>query len=147
MKGKGEQTKQSKGSILDMDNGNLKERADYKTSEIMANIADVNSDPKAVRKLIIEIMFKPVEDRNVITSYKVKNKLGEMKAKESIMNMHSVKDPQSGQLINVLIESNNQARGQLNLDGEIYEPEMLLIGIGAENLIKKETVQTGQEEK
>ena len=24
--------KQSKGSILDMDNGNLKERADYKTS-------------------------------------------------------------------------------------------------------------------
>ena len=61
--------------------------------------------------------------------------------------MHSVKDPQSGQLINVLIESNNQARGQLNLDGEIYEPEMLLIGIGAENLIKKETVQTGQEEK
>ena len=85
MKGKGEQMKQSKGSILDMDNGNLKERADYKTSEIMANIADVNSDPKAVRKLIIEIMFKPVEDRNVITSYKVKNKLGEMKAKESIM--------------------------------------------------------------
>lgn len=138
--------KKTKGSILDMNNGKLKEEADYKTSEIMANIADVNTDPKAVRKLIIEIMFKPVEDGNVITSYRIKNKLGEMKEKESIMNMRSIKDPLSGQLINVLVESNNQARGQLNLDGEIYEPEMLLIGIGAENLIK-ETVQNGQEEK
>jgi hypothetical protein len=139
--------KQSKGSILDMDNGNLKEKADYKTSEIMANIADVNSNPKTVRELNIKIKFKPVEDGNVITSYTVTNKLAAMKEKESIMNMHSVKDPQSGQLINVLIENNNQARGQLNLDGEIYEPEMLLIGVGAENLIKKETVQNGQEEK
>lgn len=139
--------KTTKGSILDINNGRLKEEADYKTSEIMANIADVNSDPKTVRKLTIEIKFKPVEDGNVITSYKVTNKLAAMKEKESIMNMHSVKDPHSGQMINVLVESNNQAKGQLNLDGEIYEPEMLFIGIGAENLIKKETVQNGQEEK
>lgn len=139
--------KQIARSILDIDGGNLKEKADYKLSEIMANIADVNSNPKTVRELNIKIRFKPVEDGGVITSYTVTNKLGPMKEREMILNMNSVKDPLSGQMINVLIESNNQAKGQLNLDGEIFEPEMVLIGIGAENLIKKETVQTGQEEK
>lgn len=139
--------KQLAGSILDIDNGNLKKKADYKTSEIMANIADINSNPKAIRELNIKIKFKPVEDGGVVTSYSVTNKLGGMKEKELILNMNRVKDPQSGQMIDVLTETNNQARGQLNLDGEIFEPQMLLIGIGAENLIKKETVQTGQEEK
>lgn len=139
--------KQLAGSILDIDNGNLKIKADYKVSEIMANIADVNSNPKTVRELNIKIKFKPVEDGGVVTSYTVTNKLGAMKEKELILNMNRVKDPQSGQMIDVLTETNNQARGQLNLDGEIFEPQMLLIGIGAENLIKKETVQTGQEEK
>ena len=144
---KGEQMKQIARSILDIDGGNLKEKADYKLSEIMANIADVNSNPKTVRELNIKIRFKPVEDGGVITSYTVTNKLGPMKEREMILNMNSVKDPLSGQMINVLIESSNQAKGQLNLDGEIFEPEMVLIGIGAENLIKKETVQNGQEEK
>ncbi|WP_276932649.1 hypothetical protein [Dielma fastidiosa] len=139
--------KQIARSILDIDGGNLKEKADYKLSEIMANIADVNSNPKTVRELNIKIRFKPVEDGGVITSYTVTNKLGPMKEREMILNMNSVKDPLSGQMINVLIESSNQAKGQLNLDGEIFEPEMVLIGIGAENLIKKETVQNGQEEK
>lgn len=139
--------KQIAKSILDIDGGNLKEKADYKLSEIMANIADVNSNPKTVRELNIKIRFKPVEDGGVITSYTVTNKLGPMKEREMILNMNSVKDPLSGQMINVLIESSNQAKGQLNLDGEIFEPEMVLIGIGAENLIKKETVQSGQEEK
>lgn len=139
--------KQIARSILDIDGGNLKEKADYKLSEIMANIADVNSNPKTVRELNIKIRFKPVEDGGVITSYTVTNKLGPMKEREMILNMNSVKDPLSGQMINVLIESSNQAKGQLNLDGEIFEPEMVLIGIGAENLIKKETVKTGQEEK
>lgn len=139
--------KQIARSILDIDRGNLKEKADYKLSEIMANIADVNSNPKTVRELNIKIRFKPVEDGGVITSYTVTNKLGPMKEREMILNMNSVKDPLSGQMINVLIESSNQAKGQLNLDGEIFEPEMVLIGIGAENLIKKETVQSGQEEK
>ena len=144
---KGEQMKQIARSILDIDGGNLEEKADYKLSEIMANIADVNSNPKTVRELNIKIRFKPVEDGGVITSYTVTNKLGPMKEREMILNLNSVKDPLSGQMINVLIESSNQAKGQLNLDGEIFEPEMVLIGIGAENLIKKETVQNGQEEK
>lgn len=131
-------------SILDIDNGHLKEKADYKLSEIMANIYDANANPKTVRELNIKIKFKPVEDGGVVVSYTVANKLASMKDKELIVSMQRAKDPYSGELIDVLVETNNQAPGQLNLNGDIFEPQMVLIGIGAEKLVNKEGTQEGK---
>lgn len=133
--------KQIAKSILDIDNGRMKEQADYELSKIMANLNDINANEKTKRGLTIKLTFLPVDDGTVITSYEVLPKLAPMRPKQLILQQERRDDPETGQIVDVLVETTKQARGQLNLDGEIFEPEMYLIGLGADKLIKKEEVQ------
>ncbi len=133
--------KQIAQSILDIDNGKMKEQANYELAKIMANLNDINANEKTKRGLTIKLTFLPVDDGTVITSYEVLPKLAPMRPKQLILRQDQKADPETGMMIDVLVETTRQARGQLNLDGEIFEPEMCLIGLGADKLIKKEEVQ------
>ena len=128
-------------SILDIDGGKMKEQADYELEKIKANLNDINANEKTKRTLTIKLTFLPVDDGTVITSYEVIPKLAPMRPKQLILQQIKKADPETGLLIDVLMETTKQARGQLNLDGEIFEPEMYMIGLGADKLIKKEEAQ------
>lgn len=109
--------------------------------KILANINDVNTSDKAKRKLNITITLQPINDReNVIMTCDVKSSLSPINPTEIILtNSERVND--DGEVINILQEVSKQARGQLNLNGEIFEPEVVLIGMGADKLVNKEEVQ------
>ena len=47
---------------------------------------------------------------------------------------------ETGEVITVLKEMTGQAPGQINLDGDIIEPEVFVIGMDAEKAIKRETI-------
>lgn len=135
--------KQIAKSILEVAHGEIMKKADYELSKILANINDVNTSDKAKRKLSIVITLQPVNDReNVIMTSDVKSTLAPTLPTEIMLSNQECVNA-DGEIINILQEVSKQAKGQLNLDGEIYEPEMVLIGIGADKLVKKEEVQKG----
>lgn len=133
--------KETAKSILEVAHGEILKKTDYELSKILANINDVNTSDKAKRKLNITITLQPINDReNVIMTCDVKSSLSPINPTEIILtNSERVND--DGEVINILQEVSKQARGQLNLNGEIFEPEVVLIGMGADKLVKKEEVQ------
>jgi len=58
-------------SLATINGGSAIERFDHELKNIVANINDVNTDPKATRKITLELIIKPTEDRTMC-AYEIK---------------------------------------------------------------------------
>lgn len=56
-----------KRSILQMAHGAIEERVDIEMARIIENILNENTKPETKRKLRLELVFEPNEDRSMIT--------------------------------------------------------------------------------
>lgn len=116
-------------SILDIDNGSIKERADYELEKVTANMKDINTDPKAKRKITIELTFSTDENRKaVFVSHIVKTKLAPPVKREITLFSANEIDKQTGEVFPVLKEHSDVPAGQINIDGDIKEQEVFVIG-------------------
>ena len=52
-------------TLAGLSNGALQEVFDRELSNVLENIKDVNTNPKAARKIVLEIEFKPHESRDI----------------------------------------------------------------------------------
>lgn len=52
-------------SLATINGGAAIERFDHELKKIVENINDVNTDPKATRKVTLELTIKPTEDRTM----------------------------------------------------------------------------------
>ena len=51
-------------NILNIAGGALPERIDDAVQRVLANIADLNTDPEAKRKIVVTVTFSPFKDRS-----------------------------------------------------------------------------------
>ena len=73
-------------TLASIGNGAALELFDHEFTRIIANIADVNTNPKQKRKITLEIEITPDENRDVgYASVSVKSKLAAVKPVESVM--------------------------------------------------------------
>lgn len=115
----------NKKSVLEMAMGGILEVTDYNIGKIIANITDPNTDPKAKRKLVLTLTFKPDDYRARIDL--------EVQAKTTLAPVAPVrtavcitKDREGNVL---LAEMLPQVPGQLDVDGgEAPEPAIARVG-------------------
>lgn len=128
-----------KKSIVEISNGAILERADYELERIMANLNDPNTNPAKKRKLTIELTFNANDDRSMINiSALVKSKLEATNPiKSTLFNIQET-NSETGEVNTLLREAMDVCPGQLDINGNIHEPEIVLIG---QSFIKNETVE------
>lgn len=115
----------NKKSVLEMAMGGILEVTDYNIGKIIANITDPNTDPKAKRKLVLTLTFKPDDYRARIDL--------EVQAKTTLAPVAPVrtavcitKDREGNVL---LAEMLPQVPGQLDVEGgEAPEPAIARVG-------------------
>lgn len=115
----------NKKSVLEMAMGGILEVTDYNIGKIIANITDPNTDPKAKRKLVLTLTFKPDDYRERIDL--------EVQAKTTLAPVAPVrtavcitKDREGNVL---LAEMLPQVPGQLDIDGgQAPEPAIARVG-------------------
>lgn len=129
--------KQIYKNITDIDNGGLIEQANLDFSKIMASINDLNTDKRKAAKLVIEIQIKAHEDDDFAdVQYKVKSTPLPIKPRKITLLNTSSKIPGTGEVIPVLREFTGEAPGQINIYGDINEPQEIMYGAG--NIDEKE---------
>ena len=127
-------------SILEIAKGEILKKSDYELSKIIANINDPNTSDKKKRKLTITLTFEPVNDRKeIILQSDVKAVLAPLNPTQVIL-ANTCRTTEDGEIINVLQEVSTVAPGQLNIDGDVFEPEMVLIGHDAHKTIPKNNI-------
>ncbi len=131
-----------KRSILEAGRKQLLEMADYEMEKVLANINDKATDPKKKRKITVNLTFMPDQERKIIVMQsQVKSTLAPTEPATTTLFNTRDSDQETGEILNVLKEVSGIAPGQLNIDGEVYEQEVVVIGMGAEKLIKSNAVK------
>lgn len=103
-----------KTSILDMCMGAIKERVDYDAARVVDNILDINTDPKAKRKITLTIEFVPDADRQTIAVH-TGSKATLAPTNPVTTNLAFVGDG-NGEMI--LVEMLPQVPGQIAMSGD-----------------------------
>lgn len=113
----------NKKSILDMSKGAIKERVDYEMAKILDNIMDANTKPTAKRKLTVNIVFTPDDDRENIaidvTARSVLVPTNPVKTSLYISGSEATGEIQAVEMV-------PQIPGQLDLNGEEQEGPAVL---------------------
>ena len=110
-------------SILDMDAGAFKERADYEMAHVIDNILDPNTDPQKKRKLVLTFEFTPDAERKSIgVNLTVKSTLASTNPVSTSMCV--IGAPGTGEL--QVVEMVPQIPGQQSLAGDIQEDPKIL---------------------
>lgn len=131
--------KQTKKSIIEACHGEIMAKADYALEQVLANINDVNTDEKKKREINIKLTFVPRSGRKEIAmSVQTSTKLVPVNPTETTLFNVTETDRETGEVFTVLKEMTGQAPGQINLDGDIIEPEVFVIGMEADKVITKE---------
>lgn len=131
--------KQSKKSIIEACHGEIMEKADYALEQVLANINDINTDEKKKREINIKLTFTPQNGRKEVKmSVQTSTKLVPVNPAETTLFNVMEKNTETGEVVTVLKEITGQAPGQINLDGDIVEPEVFVIGMDANKVVKKE---------
>lgn len=100
-------------------------------------INDLNTDKRKAAKLVIEIQIKAHEDDDFAdVQYKVKATPLPIKPRKITLLNTSSKIPGTGEVIPVLREFTGEAPGQINIYGDINEPQEIMYGAG--NIDEKE---------
>lgn len=112
----------NKESILRMARGAIEERTDLEVSRVIDNILDLNTDPKAKRKITITLTFVPDATRSIINLFTdVKSALCPSGTVSTALCITS-----DGRGEMVIAEMTPQIPGQLNMSGEEQEPPKIL---------------------
>lgn len=126
-----------KKSVLQACHGAILEAADVELERIIANIADINTAPTKKRSMTITVNFMPSNDRKKITmSTTLKSKIEPTAPIETTLFNSQEVDEKTGEIIPILREVMDVLPGQINLTGDIAEPEIIVIGMQS----KKEEV-------
>lgn len=135
-----------KKSILEACHGAILEAADYELEKIMANINDINTEPKKKRTMTIKVNFIPTSDRKKIgMSTQVLSKVEPVNPVETTLFNVMETNSQTGESVSVLREVTDQAPGQLNVFGDITEQEVFVIGYNAERIIESGNPTVGDQ--
>ena len=114
--------KDNRASILQMAKGAIEERVDYEVSRVVENIMDMNTDPRAKRKVQLTIEFTPNEERDFIST-KVTAK-STLAATKPISTALTITEGRNGRPI--VAELSAQIPGQTDFDGgEQEQPKIL----------------------
>ena len=133
--------KEIKKSILEAGRNKIMELADYELEKVLANINDINTDSKKKRKINIELTFAPSEDRKqIVMTSQVKSKVEPTKPTETTLFNVPTVDKETGEIFTILKEVSDIAVGQLDLDGNVHQQEIFVIGMNANKTIVKEEV-------
>lgn len=126
-----------KKSLLEACHGAILEAADYELEKVMSNINDINTDPKKKRSITIKVTFAPSADRKKIgMSTQVNSKVEPTNPVETTLFNVMETNESTGEKVNVLREVTDQAPGQINVFGDISEPEIFVIGMNAASIIE-----------
>lgn len=109
-------------SILRMASGAIEEKVDYEVSRVIDNILDLNTDPKAKRKITITLVFQPdAERKHIAIAAEAKSTLAPTAAVSTSMMITS---DGNGEM--VVAEMVPQIPGQLSMSGaEQPQPKIL----------------------
>ena len=111
-----------RSSMLQMAKGAIQERVDYEVSRVIDNILDMNTDPKAKRKVVLTIELKPDEGRQVITmNASAKSTLAPTTPIASSLVITS--DSKGETMVAEIVP---QVPGQMNMDGAEQEAPRIL---------------------
>lgn len=129
----------NRGSILQIQEGNLVRRIDKAVSEIMDNINDVTYPSNKARKVVITLEFKADDERkNISLKADIKKVLP---AKETLVTSlfnYKVKD-KVGNTVSMLEENLGVPRGQLDIDGNETSPALVAYKVDEVKPIVDET--------
>lgn len=85
----------SQATIATLAGGTLDERFQVAMRELIANVQDLNTDPKAKRSITMKVEVKPSVDRDSAqVSITVATKLAAMAPQETVL--HFVRNPKTG---------------------------------------------------
>lgn len=126
-----------KKNILEMNDGEIFEKAEYEHNKIMANINDPSTDDKP-RELIVKIKYVPNRaQKKVDIIPSVSSKLGKIVPIGKTMSITQMILQDTGEKVDVLQEITGEADGQINIMGDITEPEVVLYGMDADRVLAK----------
>lgn len=109
-------------SILRMASGAIEEKVDYEVSRVIDNILDLNTDPKAKRKISITLTFQPdAERKHIAIQAEAKSTLVPTAAVATSMMITS---DGNGEM--VVAEMVPQIPGQLSMSGAEQEQPKIL---------------------
>lgn len=100
-------------SLLDSNNGALKELIEREFADVMKNILDPNTDPKAKRSINIKFTFTPSVDRSFMaTTLAVTSKIAPVCPVDfTLLIGGNETNPQ-------VMETTSEVEGQVNFEGE-----------------------------
>ena len=126
-----------KKNILEMNDGEIFEKAEYEHNKIMANINDPSTDDKP-RELIVKIKYVPNRAQKKVDIIPfVSSKLGKIVPIGKTMSITQMILQDTGEKGDVLQEITGEADGQINIMGDITEPEVVLYGMDADRVLAK----------
>lgn len=126
-----------KKNILEMNDGEIFEKAEYEHNKIMANINDPSTDDKP-RELIVKIKYVPNRAQKMVDIIPfVSSKLGKIVPIGKTMSITQMILQDTGEKVDVLQEITGEADGQINIMGDITEPEVVLYGMDADRVLAK----------
>ncbi len=120
-----------------MNDGEIFEKAEYEHNKIMANINDPSTDDKP-RELIVKIKYVPNRAQKKVDIIPfVSSKLGKIVPIGKTMSITQMILQDTGEKVDVLQEITGEADGQINIMGDITEPEVVLYGMDADRVLAK----------
>ena len=125
-------------SIVDLKGGAIKEVIEEQLEKVISNIKDENTDPTKKRSLTITLTFRGNTSRSEIYMTSVaKTKLEPIKPVEITLLNCMERNQDTGEVFPVLKELTSVAPGQIDFDGNINEPEVVLVGRTAVEVVKR----------
>lgn len=117
-----------KKSILEMGNGAITEKIDIELAKVLKNINDKNTDPTKARKIKIELTFRPDVERKTI-SVQVTTKTDLQPVNPTTINLFNMDDVNkaTGEVKKTLVEMTAGLPGQMDIFGNVVEPEAIQI--------------------
>lgn len=138
--------KKEYNSILEIGNGIIMNKADKAVKDVQDSFNDEERDPKGKGKVVIELTFQQDESGIVYIDHNIKKTLCPTQKGKTMMASGTIINPITGEPSAVLREINGQARGQINVFGEINEPTEVIVGIGKITKEEIKNVETNNEE-
>ena len=115
------ETTNQPNSIIEIAQGKTMEYIDKATRDIINNITDPDTTPTTVRELLINVKFKPNEDRDEITvTYAVDKKIVKVKDVDAVLEIDYTDD--GGKIV-----KEGLSGGQTIIDGTMLPPKVLKI--------------------
>lgn len=117
-----------KKSILEMAEGAIMQKLDIELAKVVKNINDINTDPTKPRKINISLTFKPDTERKTISVFATIN-TSLQPINPTTINLFNMNDinRETGEVKKTLVEMTAGLPGQMDIFGNVIEPEAIQI--------------------